>query len=196
MAALRIVAGLGSIRLGQSLTPKSRLRPRASRTELGNMSRFALFVCLSAVGCGGVAAASAEPKPGEESERPPSGFYRAEVETATDCSPAPPARETRELLVFTAGSGLDTAIWFDTRVDVPWSGQLQETIPGCYSSVRVETVAATSASFSVQSDWVWLDPGRCPAAVMAPSFECKARQFATYELVQVCPSTLNGVTCP
>jgi len=61
--------------------------------------------------------------------------------------------------------------------------------------MRAVLLAKTSDSFSVQSDWVWVDPGDCAPSIIPPSFDCKARQVAMYQLIQACPATLNGLSC-
>ncbi len=186
-------------RTEQLATSGSSARERAcalpgAEVESAAMFRIALLVGLCEIGCGGVAATSADPNPAG-SGLPVSGFYTLSIDTATDCSPAPPVHETREDLVSTNADGLNLNIWSKARQDVPWTG-LTSTFGGCNSSVRIQVTDKSSSSFSVQSDWLWVDPESCAlGGSLRPSFACNARQFASYQLIEPCPASRNGLGC-
>jgi hypothetical protein len=158
------------------------------------MLRLALLVGVCAIGCGGEALTSDPPNPGS-SDLPVSGFYALGIDTATNCSPAPAIHETREELVLASANGVNLRLWSDARQDVPWSG-LAFALVGCESTVRVQVTDKSSDSFSVQSDWLWVDPRSCTlGSGPLPSSDCNARQFASYQLIERCPTSRNGLGC-
>ncbi len=117
------------------------------------------------------------------------------IDTATDCSPAPAVHVTREDLVSANANGVNLSIWSNARQDVEWAG-LASTFGGCESSVRIQVLDKSSDSFSVQSDWSWVDPASCTlGSGPLPGADCKARQFAQYQLIEPCPASRNGVGC-
>src|SRR4051812_31698132 len=140
------------------------------------------LIGLCPLGCGGVAATSADPSP--SAELPVAGSYLVNIDTATDCSPAPPAHETREEQLSPDANGVNGSFWSNAREEVPWTG-VASPLGGCQSSVRIQVTEKSSRSFALQSDWLWVDPGRCSLGAAAfPPSACNARQFAMYELVE------------
>lgn len=140
------------------------------------------LVGWAALGCGGMASTSADPN-STSSALPVPGLYAVDLETATDCSPAPRAHETREEQLSPDAKGVNLSFWSNARQDVPWTG-LASTFGACQSSVRIQVALESSRSFSVQSDWVWIEPGHCTlGAAELPRSSCRARQVATYQLL-------------
>lgn len=127
---------------------------------------------------------SADAQP-SSSPLPVPGLYSVNIDTATDCSPAPGAHETRTERLSPNAAGVNLSFWSNAKQDVPWTG-LDSALDGCpQSSVRIKVAVESSRSFIVQSDWVWIDPSRCSLdAGNLPRFACTARQVATYELLE------------
>jgi len=135
-----------------------------------------------ALSCGGRAATSEDPT-SSSTVVPLAGLYSVNIDTATDCSPAPLAHEMREEQLAPDATGVNLSFWSNAHQDVPWTG-LSATLADCQSSVRIRVAVDSSRSFTVQSDWIWIDPGRCSlGADEVPRTDCTARQVATYELI-------------
>jgi len=146
---------------------------------------------------------------GDDQGTPPAGFYSLRAETITDtCTPAAPAGVVEQhTFVRANATGVNVALLpVIGRQDILFSKPVAFTMPECGTSYAVAVTSADSGSFVVDSTWNFVDFSACNAAKPSdiaglpipytPQADCTLHQRLTYELVQACPATVDGLSCP
>jgi hypothetical protein len=83
------------------------------------------------------------------------------------------------------------------RQDILWSGLPSGKLLGCDSTLSVDVVSRTSHSIVIEYELDWINVANCSAspALVIPASDCQVLQRETFELLQACPATLNGISC-
>jgi len=175
------------------------------REKLGRLWLASLLQLATA--CGGQAAVDETMKV-EDRARPPVGFYELTTVTRNDTCTPRALDGTRTVIAGGTESVVLLTFWDNRHFEIPWLGTSNLDLKRCGGSNEelptpiVRTVhdvgKITPHSFEVVSTWYWDDPTACGPSSDAinPIAPCSVEKTDSYELLDACPATLNGVSCP
>jgi len=164
-------------------------------------SLFASAVVVAAA-CGGeMDDGAATPASGD----PPSGFYALTIVTTDDtCTPARATGDRGTALVMADANGVNVPIPFvdggPPRQDVPWAGTTLNDLADCPgTTLGLSIVHRSSDAFAVDVTERWRGVAACASSsslLGVPSDECTATRRFEFTLVDACPATVDGASCP